>query len=128
MSSIDLRFLTDENIDKELVLFLRAEGFDVFDIKEEGLFRLSDAAILELSFLQKRIVISQDSDFGKLIFRDGEFFHGIIYLRPGHQSSILHIETMRAIIEANFDFIIPFILVADNREGLVKIRLRSISV
>lgn len=34
MSIRDLRFLIDENIDKELVLFLRAEGFDVFDIKE----------------------------------------------------------------------------------------------
>jgi len=46
MSIHELRFLTDENIDKELVEFLRSGGFDVFDIKEEGLFRLSDVAIL----------------------------------------------------------------------------------
>lgn len=126
MSIHEFRFLTDENIDKELVEFLRSTGFDVFDIKEEGLFRLSDAAILELSFAQKRIVISQDSDFGTLIFRDGAIFHGVIYLRPGHQSPTLHIETMLTIIEANFDFILPFILVAENTKGLVRMRLRSI--
>ncbi len=126
MSIHEFRFLTDENIDKELVEFLRSAGFDVFDIKEEGLFRLSDVAILELSFSQKRIVISQDSDFGTLIFRDGAIFYGVIYLRPGHQSPELHIETIRTIIEANFDFVMPFILVAENTKGLVKMRLRSI--
>ncbi len=30
----DLKYLTDENIDVELLEFLREQGFDVFDIKE----------------------------------------------------------------------------------------------
>ena len=70
MSIQEFRFLTDENIDAELVMILRSAGFDVFDIKEERLFRLSDAAIIEQSYLQQRVIISQDSDFGTLIFRD----------------------------------------------------------
>jgi hypothetical protein len=37
----DLKYLTDENIDVELLEFLREQGFDVFDIKEARLFRLS---------------------------------------------------------------------------------------
>lgn len=34
----DLKYLTDENIDVELLEFLREQGFDVFDIKEARLF------------------------------------------------------------------------------------------
>jgi len=34
--------LTDENIDPDVVVFLRKNGFDVFDIKEEGLQATSD--------------------------------------------------------------------------------------
>ena len=34
MNIREVRFLTDENIDEELVAYLRAQGFDVFDIKD----------------------------------------------------------------------------------------------
>jgi predicted nuclease of predicted toxin-antitoxin system len=125
MSIQEFRFLTDENIDAELVMILRSAGFDVFDIKEERLFRLSDAAIIEQSYLQQRVIISQDSDFGTLIFRDKMPYYGIIYLRPGHESPEVHIESILAILDANLDFTIPFILVAENTGELVRIRLRN---
>jgi predicted nuclease of predicted toxin-antitoxin system len=125
MNIREFRFLADENIDKELVLLLREDGLDVFDIKEEGLFQLSDLAILEISYTEKRIVITQDSDFGKLIFRDSVSFYGIIYLRPGHHSSILHVQTMNAILQSDIEFRIPFILVAENIESVIRMRLRN---
>ena len=40
MNLLNLRFLTDENIDIEVLHFLRAQGFDVFDIKEKALFQI----------------------------------------------------------------------------------------
>ena len=58
MNLLNLRFLTDENIDIEVLHFLRAQGFDVFDIKEEALFQMPDDAILALSYQQNRVVIS----------------------------------------------------------------------
>ncbi len=121
-----LKFLTDENIDQEVLDFLRSQNFDVFDIKEAGLFRMPDFEILQLAFEQKRVVISQDSDFGTLIFRDKHDFFGIIYLRPGHQSPDVHIETMRAILDADLNFETPFILVVENTGELVRIRLRTV--
>lgn len=120
----ELRFLTDENIDYELVAFLRTQGFDVFDMKEERLFRLSDRSILELALAEQRAVISEDSDFGTLIFRDNVPFYGVFYLRPGHESPAFHIETFKNILASNLDFHIPFILVAENTGELVRIRLR----
>jgi predicted nuclease of predicted toxin-antitoxin system len=126
MNIRQFRFLTDENIDEELVAFLRAEGLDVFDIKEERLFRLSDRAILELALAERRVVVSEDSDFGTLIFRDNVPFYGVVYLRPGHESPKVHVETFAAILVTELDFSIPFILVAENTGEFVRIRLRNI--
>lgn len=126
MTIRELRFLTDENIDYELIDFLRKQGFDVFDIKEKGLFRLPDLSILELALDQERAVITQDSDFGTLIFRDNMPFFGVIYLQPGHQSPKVHVESMTAILQSNLEPSIPFILVAENSGVSVRIRLRNL--
>ena len=125
MNLLNLRFLTDENIDIEVLYFLREQGFDVFDIKEEALFQMADAAILALFYEQNRVVISQDSDFGTLIFRDAALFYGIIYLRPGHVSPIVHIQTLKQIISTHFEVQIPFMIVGENNGDLIKIRIRS---
>jgi len=126
MSVYDLQFLTDENIDREMVVFLRDLGFDVFDIKENELFRLPDQEILLLSVEQNRVVISQDSDFGTLIFRDQSPCYGVIYMRPGHESPYFHIETMGAILDANLNISPPFIMTAENTGKSVRIRLRNL--
>lgn len=43
------KFLTDENIDSLVVEFLRAQGHDVFDVKEEGLIGSDDLTLLRLA-------------------------------------------------------------------------------
>ena len=70
------------------------------------------------------MVISQDSDFGTLIFRDNLPVCGVIYLRPGHESPEIHIATMEAILAAELDMVYPFMLVGENHGGYVKIRMR----
>ena len=46
-------FLTDKNIDVSVVAWLQGRGHEVFDIKEEALFGLTDEEILIRSFEQK---------------------------------------------------------------------------
>lgn len=121
-----LSFVTDENIDTEVLNFLRNERFDVFDIKEKGLFGMSDIDILNFAFSEKRIIISQDSDFGTLIFRDNIPFYGVIYLRPGHSMPDVHIQTLRQILDANIEFIPPCIIIGENNNKTTKIRIRYI--
>jgi predicted nuclease of predicted toxin-antitoxin system len=124
MSLKEFSFLTDENIDIELLVFLRNQGFDVFDIKEEKLFATSDKDILELAYQTKRIVISQDSDFGTLVFRDNLPFWGIIYLRPGHAEAAIHIQTMENLLETDPNLETPFMIVAENYHDSIKFRIR----
>ena len=126
MNLHQLKLLTDENIDVEVLNYLRQEGFDVFDIKEERLFGILDRDILSFAYQNERVVISQDSDFGTLIFRDNHPFFGIIYLRPGHNDSKTHIQTFKDILQANIAYSMPFMLVAENLGLSVKIRYRVV--
>jgi predicted nuclease of predicted toxin-antitoxin system len=123
----DYSFLTDENIDAEVVEYLRQEGIDVLDIKEQHWFGMSDSDILQKSYEQNRVVVSQDSDFGTLIYRDKIDFCGVIYLRPGHISATIHVQTIKTMLQTSIEVDCPFIIVAENNQGYVKIRVRQLS-
>ncbi len=62
-----MHFLVDENIHGELVRRLRFLGYDVYWICESDPGVL-DYDLLEHSIKEKRIIITFDKDFGKLIF------------------------------------------------------------
>ncbi len=121
----DCKFLTDENIDPYLVKFLRKMGFDIFDVKEENLYQSTDAFLLDLATKNNRIIITFDSDFGTLIYRNKTPFLGIIYLRPGHLTTEYHIQTFEAILKSALELISPFILVAEWHDLGIKIRLKN---
>jgi len=117
--------LTDENINTEIVQHLRKIGFDVFDIKEENLIGISDREILQKSLVQNRVIVTQDSDFGTLIFTENISFVGIVYLRPGHFRSSFHIQTIDTIIKENIEVDQPFLVVAEKKELKINIRIRQ---
>lgn len=125
MNWSNFKFLTDENIDNEVIQLLLSLGFDVFDIKNESLWGLSDREILKKSFAEKRIISTQDSDFGTMIYRDQIDFYDLIYLRPGH-NPFLHIQTLNTLFSSfPHEVTIPFVLVAENANNIVKFRYRQ---
>ena len=76
-------FLADENFPATSIRLLREAGHDVISIAEVSP-ALRDEAILNLSIVRDRIVITFDRDFGELIFRRGmPMGGGIIYFRLG---------------------------------------------
>jgi hypothetical protein len=88
---------------------------------------ISNRAIINKAYNEQRIVITQDSDFGTLIYRDDTPFYGLIYLRPGHDA-FLHVQTLKTLFLAfSADVIPPFVLVADNQKGTIKFRYRQFS-
>ena len=58
-SPLELKFLLDENVHSRLGSFLKASGYNVL-IAPKG---SSDRVISELSLAQKRILVTNDSDF-----------------------------------------------------------------
>lgn len=121
----DFIFLTDENIHPELIKFLRDKSFRIKDVREEKLIGTSDLSLMNLSFKENRVIITQDRDFGKLVYTKNSDFIGIIYLRPGHIFPEFHIKTFEHLINSNIKLETPFILVSENSGSSIKVRLRN---
>jgi predicted nuclease of predicted toxin-antitoxin system len=81
MKFSQLKLLTDENIAPKIKTFLRDQGFNVLDVKENGWQGRDDIFLLDVSMEENRFVVSRDADFGELVVRQRKPFYGIIYLR-----------------------------------------------
>lgn len=75
-----MRLLADENIPAPLVRELRDQGLDIRYVAdmEPG---ISDSEVLSLSVNEKRPILTEDRDFGELVFRRGYRAYGVILLR-----------------------------------------------
>ena len=73
-----MRILADENILNQVVIRLRAAGYDVRWAKESDRGE-ADPNLLELATRERRMLITYDKDFGDLVHRDGmPAPHGVI--------------------------------------------------
>ncbi len=116
--------LTDENIHPDVLAFLRNRGFDVRDVKEEGLAGTGDEDLLLLAFREDRVVVTHDRDFGKMVFAAMHPMVGIVHLRPGHISAEFVIESLASLLEMDLDLQTPFVLVAERVGDELRVRLR----
>ncbi len=77
----DIKILTDENISPKVVAFLKEQGIDVLDIKEQNWYGKADEELFEIAYQKQRFVLTHDSDFGTLAINEKKRYYGIIYLR-----------------------------------------------
>lgn len=75
-----MNLLADENVDADIVAWLREEGHDVVWAAEKAR-RMSDSALLKLARSENRIMLTFDLDFGELIYRQGELSFGLLLMR-----------------------------------------------
>ena len=75
-----MKFLADEGCDGGLVRALRQDGHDVV-YAAETLCGFSDEALLSLAWTERRIVLTEDKDFGELVYRLRRPAHGVILPR-----------------------------------------------
>jgi predicted nuclease of predicted toxin-antitoxin system len=116
--------LTDENIDPDVVAYLRRSGFDVADVLERGWAGRSDGDLIDAAFAEQRVIVTHDADFGRLAVLEQRNLVGLVYLRPGHIDSGFTIGTPEALITQSADLTPPFILVAKRTGNRISIRLR----
>lgn len=76
-----MRFLTDQDVYKSTVDFLKEHGFDVVTAKDVGLSEASDENILIYSRENNLVLITRDKDFGSLVFFHKHDTSGVILLR-----------------------------------------------
>ena len=75
-----MRFLADECCDRAVVRALRAGGYDVLSVSEIAP-RAEDSHVIRLALHEKRILVTEDKDFGQLVFAHGQKTIGVIFLR-----------------------------------------------
>ena len=75
-----MRLLADESCDFAIVRALRAAGHDVLAICEISP-RADDTQVMNLTLREKRVLLTEDKDFGRLVFAHGEQCYGVILLR-----------------------------------------------
>lgn len=76
----NIKFLADESCDFTVVRALRALGYDVVSVAE-SFASASDLKILEMSVEEKRLLLTEDKDFGDWIFAHGEEMSGVLLIR-----------------------------------------------
>ena len=75
-----MKFLADECCDTGLVASLRKDGHDVLYVTEKKAGAIDDE-ILSDAWKEERILITEDKDFGELVYRFKKPTHGIVFLR-----------------------------------------------
>jgi len=73
--------IADENIFDIIISALEAEGYDVLSIKNSTLRGISDYDISSLSIDPPRIIVTEDKDFGDIVFLEKKQVTGVILLR-----------------------------------------------
>lgn len=95
----DLRFLADESCDFGVVRALRDAGFDVFAVNEI-MNRSDDHDLIEQANREKRILITEDKDFGWLVFASHLDSPGVILNRfPRHLRQTLSRSVLQLVQE-----------------------------
>jgi predicted nuclease of predicted toxin-antitoxin system len=75
-----LRFLADESCDFVVVRALRAAGYDVIAIAEQA-SGTSDRDVIQLALDHGRVLLTEDKDFGQLVFAAFAGSRGVILIR-----------------------------------------------
>jgi predicted nuclease of predicted toxin-antitoxin system len=75
-----VRFLADESCDFAVVRALRTSGHDIHAAAElrPG---LDDAAVMSLALRERRVLLTEDKDFGQLVYANAEPSGGVIFIR-----------------------------------------------
>jgi predicted nuclease of predicted toxin-antitoxin system len=92
-----VKFVADESCDFGVVRALRASGHDVIAIAETSP-RIADERILAIAREKTRILLTEDKDFGELVYARKHETAGVILFRfPGNARAAMASDAVAAI-------------------------------
>lgn len=93
-----MRWIADECISAKLVAALRADGHDVVYIAE-SLPSAKDRSVLDLAIAENRLLLTEDRDFGELIFAQSlTQAPGVVFMRIPDERAHLAWPRLKALI------------------------------
>ena len=116
-----MRFLADESCDFIIVRALRAAGHDVAAVAEIAP-RSVDADVIDLAAKEGRVLLTEDKDFGTLVFASGVKTSGVILLRfPLSARQIVADDIVRLVGERGEQLLGRFVTIQPGRVRLGKV-------
>jgi len=115
----EIKFLADVNIEKPLVDFLSKQGYDIKWIPDYDC-EMPDEDLIQLANREKRILITNDKDFGDLIFLQKRMSAGTILFRVKGQNSQDKIKLMKKLLMGYKDKLLNHYIV------ITKLKIRII--
>jgi predicted nuclease of predicted toxin-antitoxin system len=113
-----MRFLADENCDFAVVKALRAAGHDLLAVGEFQK-RSVDQRLMEIAYTERRILITEDKDFGWLVYVARMDNPGVILIRfPATARIMLATSATRMVAELGSKLTGAFVVL---RPGSVRI-------
>lgn len=119
MSEAALRFLADESCDFGVVQVLRANGYDVVALTEIT-SRTVDSEVIAQGSNEKRILRTEDKDFGQLVFASQADSAGVILIRYlGNARKLLHEAIIKLVQEQGTEIQNAFVVM---QPGQIRMR------
>jgi predicted nuclease of predicted toxin-antitoxin system len=92
-----VEFVADESCDFAVVRALRANGHQVIAIAEVSP-RIPDEQVLRLASAEGRVLVTEDKDFGELVYAQKQVMSGVVLLRfPGDARTTMAQATVDAV-------------------------------
>ena len=75
-----MKIVADENVDQRVIDWLQAGGHQVISIARENP-SIADSDVLALANLDRALLITEDKDFGELVFHKKRSHFGVLLVR-----------------------------------------------
>lgn len=116
-----MRFLADENVSRQVVEKLRAEGHDVIAVAQSGQGS-SDKRVVEMAHADGRVLITEDRDFGELIVRQRFGIAGVMLLELDRLTNSAEVDRVADVVSAHAGKLLGNLMVVEP----ARLRLRQL--
>lgn len=92
-----IRVLVDESVEQSIIELLRSIGIDVL-AASEWFPSVTDDVVLARAVIENRIILTNDKDFGYMIYRQKRKHKGVILLRFITQKTVEKVTYLKTVL------------------------------
>ncbi|MBW3597778.1 MAG: DUF5615 family PIN-like protein [Planctomycetes bacterium] len=93
-----MRFLVDECTGPAVARWLRDQGHDVYSVYDEAPGS-TDELILDKAYAEDWILITNDKDFGTMVFRERKLHRGVVFLRLKDERPVIKVNAIDRLLK-----------------------------